>query len=202
MFILRLVLLAVLFAETAWLSWHTPWQAHASLAWHAKTEVTRGSDILKNKQSVDGTAAVTDILNRDVPLAAPLSDAPFFRPPPRPELKVFGGRISPFIDPQTVDITISVDRVRLYQRFAGIVVGTFFLFGVIGYFLTSRPRPADVAYSLALTTGFIAGSIASAIASQMTADRGPLPWLNLFWAAGVGIAFVITVTSRRRFLSA
>lgn len=202
MFILRLILLAVLLAETAWLSWNTPWQAHATLAWHAKTEVTHGADILKKKPAVDGSAAVNDILNRDVPLAAPLGDAPFFRPPPRPELKVFGGRISPFIDPETVDITISVDRVRLYQRFAAIVVGTFFLFGVIGYFLTSRPRPADVAYSLALTTGFIAGSVASAIASQMAGDRGPLPWLNLFWAAGVGIAFALTVASRRRFISA
>jgi hypothetical protein len=135
----------------------------------------------------------------DVPMSAPLpEDAPFFRPPPKPNLTVFGNRISPFIDPATVEIRLSVDHVALYGRFALLMIGTFFIYGVIAWFLTKRPRPADVAYSLSVSTGFLVGLIASAVTGRFVDTPARLPWLNLFWAAGVGTAFVVTLLSRRR----
>ncbi len=135
-----------------------------------------------------------------VDLTARLPDAPYFRQPATPHPKVFQNRISPFIQPSSVEITVSIDRVALFQRFATMVVGGFFLYGVIGYFLTAPPRPADVVYSLALTTGFIGGTVASAIAAHLVPGRGALPWLNLFWTAGVAIALLAaTVNRSRRF---
>lgn len=131
-----------------------------------------------------------------VDLTARLPDGPYFTKPPTPHPKIFGNRISPFIQPGSIDIETSIDRVALFQRFAGMVVGGFFIYGVIGYFLTSRPRPADVYYTLAITTGFIAGTVASAIASHLAPGRGPLPWLNLFWAAGVAIALITATLGR------
>ena len=91
-----------------------------------------------------------------------------------------------------------MDRVALYGRFAFLVVATFFLYGGIGWFLTKPPRPADVAYSLSVSTGFLIGSIASAVTGRFVDTAARLPWLNLFWAAGVGTAFVVTLLSRRR----
>lgn len=133
-----------------------------------------------------------------VDLTARLPDAPYFQKPSIPHPKVFGNRISPFIQPGSIDVGISIDQIALFQRFAALVVGSFFIYGVLGYALTSRPRPADVIYSLAITTGFIAGTVASAIASHLVVDRGPLPWLNLFWAAGVAIALVTATLGRTR----
>jgi hypothetical protein len=133
-----------------------------------------------------------------VDLTARIPDAPYFHQPATPHPKVFGNRISPFIQPGSLDITVSIDQIALYQRFAAMVIGGFFIYGVIGYFLTSRPRPADVLYSLAITTGFIAGTVASAIASHLVTDRGPLPWLNLFWTAGVAVAIIIVTLGRTR----
>jgi|GEM_PF-3063053 len=133
-----------------------------------------------------------------VDLTAQLPDEPFFSKPAAPGPKVFGSRISPFLQPGSLEITVSMDRIVLYQRFALMVVGGFFLYGVMGYFLTSPPRPADVVYTLAITTGFIGGTVASAIASHLAPGRGPLPWLNLFWAAGVAIALVVATLGRTR----
>jgi hypothetical protein len=132
-----------------------------------------------------------------VDLDARLPDAPYFSKPAA-EPKVFGNRVSPFLQPDSMEITVSIDRIALFQRFAAMVVGGFFVYGVIGYFLTSRPRPADVVYTLAITTGFIGGTVASAIASHLAPGRGPLPWLNLFWAAGVAIALVTATLGRSR----
>ena len=131
-----------------------------------------------------------------VDLTAQLPDAPFFKAPPTPEPKVFGNRISPFVQPSSVEIAVSIDKIALFQRFAAMVVGGFFVYGVIGYFLTSRPRPADVYFTLAITTGFIAGTIASAIAAQIAPGHGQLPWLNIFWAAGVGISLAAAILGR------
>jgi len=133
-----------------------------------------------------------------VDLEAALPNAPYFQKPAVPHPKVFGNRISPFLQPGSVDITVSIDRVILFQRFAALVVGGFFIYGVIGYCLSPRPRPADVVYSLAITTGFIGGTVASAIAANLAPGRGPLPWLNLFWAAGVAIALVTATLGRSR----
>lgn len=133
-----------------------------------------------------------------VDLEARLPDAPYFAKPATPSPKIFKDRISPFIQPDSVEIVVSIDRVVLFQRFAAIVIGGFFLYGVLGYGLTKPPRPADVVYSLAITTGFIGGTVASAIAAELAPGRGPLPWLNLFWAAGVAIALITATLSRSR----
>jgi hypothetical protein len=141
-----------------------------------------------------------DTRYNEVDLSARLPDAPYFSKPATPNPKVFDGRISPFIQPDSIDITVSIDRIALFQRFAAMVVGVFFLYGVVGYMMTSRPRPVDVVYSLAITTGFLGGTVASAIASHLVPGRGQLPWLNLFWAVGVAIAFIsATVGRTRRF---
>ena len=139
-----------------------------------------------------------DARHNEVDLTAQLPDAPYFQPPTPPNPKVFGNRISPFIAPGSIDIAVSIDRIALFQRFAAMVIGGFFVYGVIGYFFTNRPRPADVLYSLGITTGFIAGTVASAIAAQLSPGHGPLPWLNIFWAVGVAIALVIITLGRTR----
>jgi len=131
-----------------------------------------------------------------VDLTARLSDAPFFVTPATPSPTVFGNRISPFVQPSSIEITVSIDKIVLFQRFAAMVVGGFFIFGVIGYFLTSRPRPADVYYTLAITTGFIGGTIASGIAAQFAPGHGVLPWLNIFWAIGVAISLAAATLGR------
>ena len=139
-----------------------------------------------------------DTRYNEVDLSASLPDAPYFDKPAPPPPSVFGNRISPFLHASTLEITVALDAVALFQRFALIVVGGFFLYGVTGYIMTSHPRPPDVIYSLAITTGFIAGTIASAITSHLAPGRGPLPWLNLFWAAGVAIALVAATAGRAR----
>jgi len=131
-----------------------------------------------------------------VDLSARLPDAPYFTTPKTPPPTVFGNRISPFIQAGSIDIEVSIDRVVLFQRFAAMVVGGFFIYGIIGYCLTARPRPTDVIYSLAITTGFIGGTVASAIAANLVPGRGPLPWLNLFWTAGVAIALLTATLGR------
>jgi hypothetical protein len=139
-----------------------------------------------------------DTRHNGVDLTARLPDSPYFQSPASPPPKVFGNRISPFIQPGSIDIAVSIDRIALFQRFAAMVIGGFFMFGVIGYFLTDRPRPADVVYSLGITTGFIAGTVASAIAAQLVPGHGPLPWLNIFWVVGVAIALVTITLGRSR----
>ncbi len=125
-----------------------------------------------------------------------VGDAPFFRPPPAPEPKALTTGIFQYLEPEEIETKVVLDGPAFFTKFAWLVVGTFFGYGVIGYFATSRPRPADVAYSLALTTGYGAGSVASLIASQFMPEGGPLPWLSVFWALGVGAALLITVRSR------
>jgi hypothetical protein len=133
-----------------------------------------------------------------VDISARLPDAPYFSKPARPDPKVFDNRISPFLHKDSIEISVSLDRIVLFQRFAVLVVGVFFLYGAAGYILTAKPRPIDVLYSLAITTGFIGGTVASAITAHLVPDRGALPWLNLFWAAGVAIGLLVATLGRSR----
>lgn len=131
-----------------------------------------------------------------------LGTAPWFSPPPAPQPKELTSSIMQYLEPHEVQTTVVVDGPVFFQKFAWLVVGTFFGYGLLGYFLTSRLRPADVAYSLALTMGYGIGFVASAIASYFIPDGGPLPWLSVFWALGIGLALLVTIRSRAGYRTA
>ena len=135
-------------------------------------------------------------------LSEPVGESPWYKPPTKPSLTVFKKRISPYLDPKTVDIRVVMDRKALFQRFALGVVVIFLVYGVLGYFLDPPPRGADVAYSLSLTAGYLLGSLASLITAQFVHTTSPLPWLHWFWTAGVLIALGATFLTRQRVVRA
>ncbi|MGI8602696.1 MAG: hypothetical protein ACR2OZ_06805 [Verrucomicrobiales bacterium] len=126
-----------------------------------------------------------------------LDAAPYFRPPGKPRLEQFNGKVSPYLDPKTVVIQVWMDKVRLFARFAGLVVGAFFMFGVIGYFLDQKPVGLDVAFSLSLTSGFLAASVLCVLVARVAGRSDFLAWLPFFWAVGVVVALLATLRARR-----
>lgn len=126
-----------------------------------------------------------------------LEDAPYFQPPAAPPLSAFEGKVSPYLDPQSVAVEVYLDRPRFFSRVAGLVIGSFFLFGVAGYFVDRRPLGSDVAYSLALSGAFLASSMACLLAARVADRPGLVRWMPIFWAVGAVGALVATVLARR-----
>jgi hypothetical protein len=127
-----------------------------------------------------------------------LDDAPVFRPPPKPGPAQFKGKLSPYLDPKSVEISVSLDRFRLFIRFAALIVGGFFLFGLGGLWLSRRPVGPDVAYSLGLSTGFLGSSLLWVLVGRVLERDDIVPWLPYFWAGGILAALIATTWVRRR----
>jgi hypothetical protein len=131
-----------------------------------------------------------------------LGTAPWFSPPSKPKLDRFKGKFSPYLDPKSLDIRVSIDDRALFARFAGLVVGAFFVFGVTGWFLDRKPVGSDVAFSLSLTTGFLASSLVCLLVARLLQRENVTAWLPYFWAGGLLLALLATVVARRRAPSA
>jgi hypothetical protein len=126
-----------------------------------------------------------------------VEDAPIFRPPPKPGVDRFKGKLSPYLDPRSVEIRVLLDKLRYFSRFAGLIVGSFFLFGLAGLFRDRRPVGPDVAYSLGLTSGFLLSSLLCLLLAQILKRDDATSWFPYFWAGGVAVALLITASMRR-----
>jgi hypothetical protein len=127
-----------------------------------------------------------------------IGDAPWFSPPPQPKLDQFKGKFSPYLDPKSVEVRVWMDKPGFFARFAGLVIGAFFVFGIAGWFLDRKPVGSDVAFSLSLTTGFLASSMLCLIVARLVDRDDVTAWLPFFWAGGLLVALLATVLSRRR----
>lgn len=172
MTLLRILLVVSLLIGGLWNSWHVPWQ---------------------------GTFRLHIGASAGQPHTLPLKDAPFFAPPQKPSIDAFSKVANPFLDRSMYSIALEPRRHELFTRVAQWVVGSFFAFGVLGCVIQRKRRPvtSDVAYSLALSLGFIVGTMASALAARVVENGDRLPWLSQCWAIGVVGAFVITFLRRR-----
>ncbi len=126
-----------------------------------------------------------------------LADAPLWAPPAKPPLSEFKGKISPHIDKRSVELEILPDRETMYWRFAAVIVALIFLYGTIGMIIDTKPVSTDAAYCFALTLGFLGGSLLCLLLGRVT-DQASFGYLNLFWAGGMLLAFILMWKSRRR----
>ncbi len=125
-------------------------------------------------------------------------DAPFFKPPDKPTLRDFQGRVSEFLDPKTVDVVVEVDRQKLFDRIALAIVIPFFVFGLLGLLVQKRATTLDVAFSLALSGGIVLGTVGVAIVNSYRDSALPPSRMPLFWAGGIALTCLLTVATRQR----
>ena len=170
MILLRILLLISLLIGGVWLSWHVPWEATLRL----------------NVGAAAGQAH-----------SIPLKETPIFAPPTRPSIDSFTKIANPYLDRSMYVIEVAPKRHEIFTRAAQWVVGSFFAFGLLGFFIQKKPVTSDVAYSLSLSLGFIVGTMASALLARVLENGDRLPWLSHCWTAGVAGAFVITFLRRR-----
>ena len=128
-----------------------------------------------------------------------LGDAPLWRPPAAPALDTFPGFIkgAKISDELGAGIVVELNRRAFFGRACGIIVGMFFVFGLVGTFIQRRPETSDVAFSLWLSLGLLVGIVVSATIGQM-GGKTAFPFLSECLLVGFIAGLMICLKSQTR----
>ncbi|MGK0188843.1 MAG: F0F1-type ATP synthase assembly protein I [Verrucomicrobiales bacterium] len=135
-----------------------------------------------------------------------LGDAAIWAAPETPPLDAFPGfgesSEAPRVDDGiriTVDTgvqaVVELDRRAYFGKACVVIVGLFFLFGIIGTIIQRRPETTDVAFSLWLSLGMLAGILTSATVGHFRGQE-TLPLVSLFMLVGFLMGFIICIRSQ------
>jgi hypothetical protein len=131
-------------------------------------------------------------------ISSDLADAPLWAPPEAPGIEAFEQfRFLKDGPPQGMEIVVVLNSRKFFGLLSVVIVGAFFLFGIVGTIIQKRPETSDVAFSLWLSLGLLAGVVASAMIGQAM-SREQFPFFSECFLVGFVAGLLIAIRSRTR----
>lgn len=130
-----------------------------------------------------------------------MGNAPLWAPPATPALETFPGFVkgAKLSEELGARIVVEVARMAFFARACTTIVGLFLLFGIAGTIIQRRPATSDVAFSLWLSLGLVAGIVVSATIGRMGhGGTAVFPFLSECLLAGFVAGLMACIKSQTR----